>query len=212
MIMRQMCLDPEISSIPDLQPNHGLPAKTRELLQLLAQFAHERKRVVVTSFFTKWIDRLLPVVQAAGHRAVCIKGRTSRTGRSDAVQQFRSGDASILFTQTRLAQGWETPEADVIISLDPWWNAMPERQAMARLRRDERVKTLRCLILHAEGSLESVIRRMADMKLAQANAFRLGASPQLPSLTARDLEEILMPLYTASAGMPARQRPVLQSA
>ena len=177
------------------------------------QFAHEGKRVVVTSFFTSWIDRLVPVVQAAGHRAVCIKGKTSRSGRGEAVQKFRAGEATILFTQTRLAQGWETPEADVIISLDPWWNAMPERQAMARLRRDERVKQLRCLILHADGSLESVIRRMANMKLGQANAFRLGASSQLPSLTAHDLEEILKPLHSdAAAPAPARPLPALQLA
>lgn len=213
MIMRQMCLDPQISSIPAIGDNPEYPAKTQKLLELLAQFAHEGKRVVVTSFFTSWIDRLVPVVQAAGHRAVCIKGKTSRSGRGEAVQKFRAGEATILFTQTRLAQGWETPEADVIISLDPWWNAMPERQAMARLRRDERVKQLRCLILHADGSLESVIRRMADMKLGQANAFRLGASSQLPSLTAHDLEEILKPLHSdAAAPAPARPLPALQLA
>lgn len=211
MIMRQMCLDPQISSIPGLLPNPSHPAKTDKLLDLLSEFASEGKRVVVTSFFTSWIALLLPIVTGAGHACATLTGKTSRHGRSAAVNRFRSGEAGVLFTQTRLAQGWETPEADVIISLDPWWNAMPERQAVARLRRDERAKTLRSIILHAEGSLESVMRRMADGKLSHASAFRLGASSQLPSLTALDIAEILAPLPVATH-KPAARRPMARAA
>jgi superfamily II DNA or RNA helicase len=194
MIMRQMCLDPQISSIPGLLANPSLPAKSAKLLELLAQFAAEGKKVVCTSFFTSWISRLLPEISSAGHTCVTITGKTPRRGRASSLARFRSGEAGILFTQTRLAQGWEIPEADVIISLDPWWNAMPELQAVARLRRDERMKMLRFIILHAEGSLEAVIRRMADSKRSHATAFRLGASSQLPALSAFDISEILAPL------------------
>jgi hypothetical protein len=199
MLMRQMCLDPQISPVALLPENPAQPAKTAALLALLDELRAKSKKVVVTSFFTSWIDRLIPLCTHEGHACVAITGTSRSAARAAAIEQFRNGQASVLFAQTRLAQGWEAPEADVIISLDPWWNAMPERQAIARLRRDERNKTVRSIVLHAQGSLETVIRRMADMKLSQATAIRLGASTELPSLSGSDIEEILAPLGQISS-------------
>lgn len=97
----------------------------------------------------------------------------------------------VMLLQLNFAEGVELPEGDVLVVAEPWWNEKKIEQAIARLRRDERDKSITVIRLHVPGSVEEGVKRIAQRKLDDINAVNEGGRAGSAALSAEDIEAFL---------------------
>jgi superfamily II DNA or RNA helicase len=200
--LRQMACHPALDEVGrDLaaQPSSKLIALQRMVVDLKAG-GH---RVLVFSQFTRLLDLVEPVLQAASLSFVRLDGSTSPSSRTRAVDAFQAGDADVFLISLKAGGfGLNLTAATYVIHLDPWWNPAVEAQATDRAHRMGQTRAVTVYRLITEGTIEETVLEMQDSKRALIASVLEdeGISAMGGKLSNHDLEYLLKDAATAEHG------------
>lgn len=189
--LRQAACDPrlvkDIGRLSTKEPS----GKQAALQEICEEFTADGKRVVIVSEWTEWLTLIAADLQAGDIEAASLTGKLTGLQRKSEIGRFRSGEAMVMLLQLNFAEGVELPEGDAIVIAEPWWNEKKIEQAIARLRRDERDKSITVIRLHVPGSVEEGVKRIAQRKLDDIEAVNEGGRAGSAALSAEDIETFL---------------------
>lgn len=165
-------------------------AKLELLLETLDEATAEGHRSLVFSQWTGLLDKVEPLLRAAGLGFVRLDGSTR--DRAGVVEQFQAegGPPVMLVSLKAGGTGLNLTAADHVFLLDPWWNPAVEDQAADRAHRIGQTRSVLVHKLVAEDTVETRILELQQRKRALADAALDGADAAA-SLTREDLLALL---------------------
>ena len=139
-------------------------AKLELLLEQLAQVRDEGHKALVFSQFTSLLAIVRDRLDTAGVPYAYLDGRTRN--RAECVERFENDAACPLFLVSLKAGGvgLNLTAAEYVYLLDPWWNPAVEAQAVDRVHRIGREKTVFVYRMTATDTVEDRIARLKDAK------------------------------------------------
>jgi SNF2 family DNA or RNA helicase len=147
----------------------------------------EGHRALVFSQWTSLLDRVEPVLNAAGIAFSRLDGSTrDRAGVVDGFQR-PDGPPVLLISLRAGGTGLNLTAADTVFLLDPWWNPAVEDQAADRAHRIGQDRPVLVYRLVARDTVEERILDLQARKRELADAALAGAD----RATAITREELL---------------------
>ncbi len=164
--MRQVCCHPGL--LPSEEAAHS--SKLTLLIETLTVALSENHKALVFSQWTSLLDKVEPVLEAAGIGFLRIDGSTNN--RQAIVDQFQdpSGPPVLLMSLKAGGVGLNLTEADHVFILDPWWNPAVADQAADRAHRIGQTRTVMIHPLVALDTVEEKIMELQNAKRALAEA------------------------------------------
>jgi len=144
--------------------------KIRELLRILKEQRAVKRKSLVFSQFTQFLDVISRAVQVAGYRFVRLDGRSSVEERQQMVRSFQDEDSGLevfLLSTKAGGTGLNLTAADCVVMMDLCFNPQDNRQAEDRVHRLGQTRPVNIHYLIAEGTIEEAILRsnLEKMKL-----------------------------------------------
>ena len=187
--MRQAACEPRLVKGIDSKHFTKKSGKAVAIEELCLELTADGKRVVLVSQWTEWLHLLKEGLGEVGITCAELTGEVkSGKRRSEEIAAFRGDRVQVLLLQLSFGEGFDLPEGDAVIICDPWWNKKKVEQAIARVRRDEREKTIQVIHLVAPDSVEEGVIRIAQDKLDDVDAVNEGGALGARSLTKEDVE------------------------
>jgi superfamily II DNA or RNA helicase len=181
-------------------------SKTEVCLDLVEDFLAEGRRVLIGSDFSAYLRVLADHLAKRNLLHHIVTGEATASKRRSAFSQYRQGSPSALLVNTSMSEGFEVPETDVVISLNPWWNKERDKQLLGRARRDDRKKSITFVRLLAADTVEEIIDELGSGKLAVNQAMDRGhASDEVDTFS---LEEVQMLLAASPKGFDPTENDV----
>jgi SNF2 family DNA or RNA helicase len=184
--LRQACCDRA------LVPGGGAGAppassKLQLLIELLETALAEGHKVLVFTQWTSLLDRIEPLLRAAGWQFLRLDGSTRN--RSEVVAAFQSerGPPVLLLSLKAGGVGLNLTAADQVVLLDPWWNPAAEDQAADRAHRIGQLRPVLITRLIASETIEEQVLELQAHK-RRMTAAALGSEGRLDTL---DREQLL---------------------
>ena len=119
-------------------------AKLTEMSGLLKKMQAEDSamKCIVFSNFTTFLDMAMIQLKKTGFRAVRVDGSMGLEARQKQLHIFRTdARCSVLVMSLKTgSHGLNLTCASNVILCEPWWNPMPEQQAMDRVHRTGQTK------------------------------------------------------------------------
>jgi superfamily II DNA or RNA helicase len=165
-------------------------SKLEMLMDMLDRVLAEDHKALVFSQWTSLLDKVEPLLTAAGIGFTRLDGSTR--DRAGVVANFQSenGPRIMLVSLKAGGTGLNLTAADHVFLLDPWWNPAVEDQAADRAHR---IGQLRPVLVHrlvAEATVEERMLVLQEKKRALANAATTGSEAAF-GLTRDDLLALL---------------------
>ena len=156
--MRQACCHPGL--IPSQEAAHS--SKLTLLIDTLSVAIAENHKALVFSQWTSLLDKVEPVLEAAGIPFLRIDGST--LNRQGIVDQFQAKDGPpvLLMSLKAGGVGLNLTEADHVFILDPWWNPAAADQAADRAHRIGQTRTV---MIHPLVALDTVEEKIMELQL-----------------------------------------------
>ena len=163
----------QISCHLDLLPEEMRPkdaeapsAKLDQFLELLDEAVRGGHRLLVFSQFTSMLGILRRALEARGDKFCYLDGSTKN--RLDEVQRYnRNRDIPVFLISLKAGgTGLTLTGADMVVHFDPWWNPAVEDQATDRAHRIGQKRTVYCVKLIAEGTIEEKVLELQERKRA----------------------------------------------
>jgi len=160
------------------------------LMDVLDKVLQEDHRALVFSQWTSLLDKIEPLLTAAGISFARLDGSTR--DRAGVVAQFQNeaGPRIMLVSLKAGGTGLNLTAADHVFLLDPWWNPAVEDQAADRAHRIGQERPVLVHRLVAEGTVEERMLVLQEKKRALAQAATLGSEAAF-GLTRDDLLALL---------------------
>jgi superfamily II DNA or RNA helicase len=165
-------------------------SKLELLLDLLDKVLAEDHKALVFSQWTSLLDRVEPLLKAAGIGFSRLDGTTR--DRGEVVTRFQSDpEPRVMLVSLKAGgTGLNLTAADNVFLLDPWWNPAVEDQAADRAHRIGQERPVLVHRLVAEDTVEQRMLALQEKKRALANAATHGAEAAF-GLTRTDLLALL---------------------
>ena len=167
-------------------------AKTEQFMEILDEAVSGGHRILVFSQFTTMLGLLRERLQAEGVRHCYLDGETR--DRLVVCQTFNSDPSIPVFLISLKAggTGLNLTGADTVVHFDPWWNPAAEDQATDRAHRIGQKRTVNCLKLIAEGTIEEKVLELQQRKRALIGAtVEGGASASMDEISWEDVRGLL---------------------
>src|SRR5579862_9161628 len=118
------------------------------------------------------LDLVELLCNAEGHETVRYVGSMSLKNREAAIKRFKHDpDCTIMLTSLRAGGvGLNLTEANLVLSIDMWWNAAVELQAFDRVHRLGQAKEVFVQRYIVKDTVEQRIRTLQEDKLKVAAA------------------------------------------
>lgn len=167
-------------------------AKTTALRDQILEWRenHPGDKVVLFSQFTKMLDLVEKVMDGEEWGCVRYQGNMNMEEREEALRTFRyDPDCGIMLTSLRAGGvGLNLTHANLVLSLDLWWNAAVELQAFDRVHRMGQEKEVHVSRFIVKGTVEQRIMDLQKKKQGISNAaLGDGKGCALGKLTEREL-------------------------
>lgn len=164
--MRQACCHPGL--IPSQEAASS--SKLTLLIDTLTVALAENHKALVFSQWTSLLDKVEPVLEAAGIEFLRIDGSTK--DRQAIVDRFQAkeGPPVLLMSLKAGGVGLNLTEADHVFILDPWWNPAAADQAADRAHRIGQTRTVMIHPLVALDTVEEKIMELQNRKRGLAAA------------------------------------------
>jgi superfamily II DNA or RNA helicase len=165
-------------------------SKLELLMDLLDNVLAEDHKALVFSQWTSLLDKIEPLLTAAGIEFTRLDGSTR--DRAGVVANFQSdtGPRIMLVSLKAGGTGLNLTAADHVFLLDPWWNPAVEDQAADRAHRIGQERPVLVHRLVAEATVEERMLVLQEKKRALANAATHGSGAAF-GLTRDDLLALL---------------------
>jgi len=160
------------------------------LMDVLDKVLQEDHRALVFSQWTSLLDKIEPLLTAAGISFARLDGSTRDRGGVVAEFQSEAGPRIMLVSLKAGGTGLNLTAADHVFLLDPWWNPAVEDQAADRAHRIGQERPVLVHRLVAEGTVEERMLVLQEKKRALAQAATLGSEAAF-GLTRDDLLALL---------------------
>ncbi|KAL7267198.1 hypothetical protein RUND412_010225 [Rhizina undulata] len=166
-------------------------AKTTGMRDQLLEWRenHPDDKVVLFSQFVKMLDIVEKVTDEEGWGVVRYQGSMSLQEREDALHEFRTNpDVWIMLTSLKAGGvGLNLTHANLVISLDLWWNAAMEVQAFDRVHRMGQHKEVFITRFIVKNTVEQRILGLQREKQRLADAAMGEGEGRLGRLSVREL-------------------------
>jgi superfamily II DNA or RNA helicase len=171
-------------------PAAASSAKLDLLLEFLEEAVADGHQALVFSQWTSLLDRVEPVLNAAGIAFLRLDGSTRNRGA--VVERFQSegGPPVLLISLGAGGLGLNLTAADHVFILDPWWNPAVEDQAADRAHRIGQQRPVMIYRLVAQDTIEERVLALQQHKRELAAAALSGAGGAA-SITREDLLTLL---------------------
>ena len=161
MRLRQICVDPS-TFIADY---HGSSAKFAWLRETLPEYISAGHRILIFSQFVKGLHVVEDMLQGMHTEYFKITGDTASEERIGLVNAFNAGNIPVFLLSLKAGgTGLNLTGADVVIHLDPWWNAAAEDQATDRAHRIGQTRNVEVIKLICEDSVEQRVIELQNIK------------------------------------------------
>lgn len=131
-------------------------------------------KCIVFSNFTSFLDLCMTTMKHSGDgfRAVRVDGSMDMKSRQKQLQIFRTDSrVSVLVMSLKAgSHGLNLTSANNVVLCEPWWNPMPEQQAMDRVHRTGQQKPVTVIKLTVDGTIEQRILEMQASKWQVADS------------------------------------------
>ncbi|HEY8156281.1 MAG TPA: DEAD/DEAH box helicase [Myxococcota bacterium] len=171
-------------------PARESSAKLDLLLEFLEDAVADGHKALVFSQWTSLLDRVEPVLQAAGIGFLRLDGSTRDRGAVAGRFQSEGGPPVLLISLGAGGLGLNLTAADHVFILDPWWNPAVEDQAADRAHRIGQERPVMIYRLVAQDTVEERVLALQQHKRGLAAAALSGASGAA-SITREDLLALL---------------------
>jgi superfamily II DNA or RNA helicase len=165
-------------------------SKLELLLDLLDKVLAEDHKALVFSQWTSLLDRVEPLLVAAGIEFSRLDGTTRDRGAVVSRFQNEPQPRVMLVSLKAGGTGLNLTAADNVFLLDPWWNPAVEDQAADRAHRIGQERPVLVHRLVSEDTVEQRMLALQDKKRALADAATHGAEAAF-GLTRDDLLALL---------------------
>ncbi|KAH0542756.1 hypothetical protein FGG08_002895 [Glutinoglossum americanum] len=151
-------------------------AKMEALMKQVRSLVHPRLSVLPPTYKLntqiKMLDLVDLICQDDGYETVRYTGGTSLKQRDDALKRFKHDpDYPIMLTSLRAGGvGLNLTQANLVISIDMWWNAAVEHQAFDRVHRLGQIKEVYVKRFIVKETVEERIKVLQEGKLKVAAA------------------------------------------
>jgi SNF2 family DNA or RNA helicase len=166
-------------------------AKTIALRDQLAEWRQTNPddKIVIFSQFTKMIEIAEHVVAQEDWDYTVFRGVMDMQERQDALDTFRhNSQCKIMLISIKAGGvGLNLTQANLVLSLDLWWNAATELQAFDRVHRLGQRKQVFITRVVVKNTVETRMLELQDRKLAMAKAALGEGEANLGKLSVRDL-------------------------
>ena len=128
----------------------------------------KQRKIVIFSQFVRFIDRLLPLLQAVFPSINLYTLTGSTRDKSLPVKLFQEDTkpAIILVSLKAGGTGVTLNTADYLFLMDPWWNPAVENQAIDRVHRIGQKSPVFIYRMITEGTIEERIQKLKVHKKA----------------------------------------------
>ena len=163
--LREVCCDPALL----YEDYRGASAKREALWELLESAWDGGHRVLVFSQFTGFLALVEEDLKTRGVSYEKLTGDTPKQERLLMVQRFNEGDAPVFLISLKAGgTGLNLTGADIVVLLDPWWNAAAEAQAEDRAHRIGQTRPVSVYRVIAKDTVEERILELQERKRALA--------------------------------------------
>ncbi|WP_051799596.1 DEAD/DEAH box helicase [Catenuloplanes japonicus] len=111
-------VDPPTGSVTTMR-HHLLEVAAGDKLAIAADIAARNPRSIMFVATKRAADRLATRLSATGLPAVALHGGRSQNQRTRALEQFRTGTATVLVATNVAARGIHIDELDLVVNVDP---------------------------------------------------------------------------------------------
>ncbi len=160
--LRQITLDPNLLS--QEIPKPSTPSnKTQTLLELISD---TDGKIVVYSYFAKYIELLRQELDKRKIKNVVITGQVNTTGRGRAVHSFQNDPTIKCFLATIGAggEGITLTASHTVVFCDLAWNPAVNWQAEDRLHRISQKNAVLVVDLYCQNTVESHVHKVVRRK------------------------------------------------
>jgi superfamily II DNA or RNA helicase len=190
--LRQVCCDPRLVTVDAAREVTG-SAKLDVLLELLTQQLGDGRRILIFSQFARMLGLISEALLARGIRHVALTGHTP--DRQKPIDAFQQGKVDVFLISLKAGgAGLNLVGADTVIHYDPWWNPAAQAQATDRAHRIGQTKPVFVHDLIIAGSVEERMLSLQRHKKQLANAILDKGNSAGPTISERDLDDLLAPL------------------
>ncbi|KAF8253640.1 hypothetical protein K440DRAFT_533033 [Wilcoxina mikolae CBS 423.85] len=185
----------------DLMKDFQHSTKTIALRNQLREWRrnHPNDKIVLFSQFTMMLDIVEKVVDDDEWLYTRYQGGMTMGARQEALAEFRNnGECKIMLTSIKAGGvGLNLTHANLVISLDLWWNAAVELQAFDRVHRLGQKKEVFITRFMVKDSVEEKMLELQQKKLGLAKAALGEGQLALGKLTRDELLGLFVSfLYT----------------
>ncbi|KAI5189560.1 DNA excision repair protein ERCC-6 [Nematocida sp. AWRm77] len=138
--------------------------KVRVLLQLVAHWKTQRRKILVFSQYREVLDILERVLKRLNVQR--IDGALSVRKRAEVLETFgRTEETEVLLLTTKVGGvGINIPRANTVVLYDMDWNPFNDDQAQARAHRIGQTQTVEVFRLTCKGTIEDSVRTCQGIK------------------------------------------------
>ena len=183
--LRQICCHPDL--LPENAGKGLESAKTELLKELVLESIDGGHKTLVFSQFTSFLSIAAKWLEKEEIPFLRVDGKTK--SRQNIVDRFNSPDGPPIFLLSLKVGGigFNLVSADRVIIYDPWWNPAAESQATDRTHRIGQTKSVHCVKLVVEDSIES---KILDLQQKKRDLFKSLVDDHPASLKNLSFEEI----------------------
>ena len=186
--LRQLCCDPSLT----VENYAGSSCKREALLDLVREAIAGGHKMLVFSQFTSMLDLIRSDLEAEGIAYDLLTGATPKQQRLKMVESFNRDSVPVFLISLKAGgTGLNLTGADIVIHVDPWWNAAAQNQATDRTHRIGQTRTVTVFKLICRNTIEEKIAEMQANKSALAEEILSGENGNFASLSREDLIGLL---------------------
>lgn len=187
--LREICLDPSLFLESDMVSNKLL--RSLEIIQNSIKGNH---KVIIFSSFTTCLFHLQTLLNHEKIASYFIHGKTPSKTRLDISNKFNDKPDNVKVILVSLKAGGvglNLIGGDIVILLDPWWNASSEQQAFDRAHRLGQKNNVTIFKLISKGTIEEKILLLQEQKKSLFEDYISSSDSSLSSLSSDDISFIL---------------------
>jgi len=171
----------------------GSSAKYEQLLQILEESRHSKRRVLIFSQFTKMLELVGRELAIKGQPFFYLDGQTPSEERMEICNRFNAGERDLFLISLKAGGvGLNLTGANTVILYDLWWNPAVEKQAADRAHRIGQTDTVQVIKLISRGTIEEKINELQEKKQHLIEEIIDSNGNAATTLTDEDIREILM--------------------
>lgn len=186
--LRQICCHPALF----IEGYKGSSAKFEQLMQIIEESKHAKRRVLIFSQFTKMLEMIGRELSINGDDFFYLDGSTSSEKRLELCNRFNDGECDFFLISLKAGGvGLNLTGANTVVLYDLWWNPAVEQQAADRAYRIGQKSEVQVIKLVARGTIEEKMNELQAKKKELVEEIIESDEKGSSTLSEEDIREIL---------------------